>query len=440
MRSPRNLRVLFQTIATAAVACGGATIDRGGYDLDVCTGPSYLPAHGLTESPQVDYVELRREQEQFTPVDAGADAMLPFLSVTDKDGTLCATASEAGACQTTFTNLRTQAGWMNGEGNQVREYEYLAWTRGDTIGTVTSAADVAKFLGPIDTVKDAALIAYANGHRLVCDGRKNAKKTESGWQLITQTGIACGANTGVDEHVVAVSASGAFSVISTVRIKNGDPNCAIGRRPAGLVTVEPSGGGVGGFFAAAAHLEAASVVAFERLADELRAHGAPEDLVADARAAARDEIRHARATKAMAERFGERCAPPHVEDRPIRDRLAIALENAVEGCVRETFGALVATYQSKRATDPQIARLMETIAEDETRHADLAWRVAQWIDGALSDEERAHVRSAQRAAAAQLRADLHVAHDADVRDRAGMPSVPDALRLWTAAAQELWAA
>jgi hypothetical protein len=439
MRSPKNLRALFHGIATATLACGGVAIDRAGYDLDVCTGPMYLAAHGLTESPQVDYVELRREQQQYGTVDAGPDAMLAYLSVTDKDGTLCATASEAGACQSAFTNLRTQAGWMNGEGNQVREFEYLAWTRGDAIGTVTNAADLGTFLAPIDTVKDAALIAYANGHRLVCDGRKNAKKTANGWELITQTGIACGANTGVDEHVVAVSTSGAFSVLSTVRIRNGDPNCAIGRRPEGLMHARPSAGGVGGFFAAAARLEAASVVAFERLADELRAHGAPDDLVQDARRAAHDEVRHARATRAMAERFGERCEPPRVEDRPIRDRLAIALENAVEGCVRETFGALVATYQSSRAADPQIASLMEAIAEDETRHAELAWRIALWIDQTLSEEERTRVHAAQQAAAAELRADLHVAHDAEVRDRAGMPDVTDALRMWSGAAQELWA-
>jgi len=63
-------------------------------------------------------------------------------------------------------------------------------------------------------------------------------------------------------------------------------------------------------------------------------------------------------------------------------------EIAVEGCVRETFGALEATFQAKNANDPQIRRVMRRIAEDETRHAALAWRVAAWIEPRLSDRQR----------------------------------------------------
>src|SRR5581483_8821062 len=122
-------------------------------------------------------------------------------------------------------------------------------------------------------------------------------------------GIACGANTGIDEHIVQVTSNGTFSVVSTVRIKDGDPNCAIGRRPEGLARAKSHGVGVGAFFADAARLEAASVVAFERLAEELRARGAPDDLVRDVLRAARDEVRHARSTKRMAERFGATCEP-----------------------------------------------------------------------------------------------------------------------------------
>jgi hypothetical protein len=43
-----------------------------------------------------------------------------------------------------------------------------------------------------------------------------------------------------------------------------------------------------------AQLEAASIVAFDRLARELDAHGAPAELVAEARRAKTDEVRHAR--------------------------------------------------------------------------------------------------------------------------------------------------
>jgi hypothetical protein len=72
----------------------------------------------------------------------------------------------------------------------------------------------------------------------------------------------------------------------------------------------------------------------------------------------------------------------------------MATENAVEGCVRETFGALVAHHQAAHASDPVIASAMRTIAEDETRHAALAWAIARWADARL--DERARVRVARR--------------------------------------------
>ena len=57
-----------------------------------------------------------------------------------------------------------------------------------------------------------------------------------------------------------------------------------GRRPEGLAPSTATGAcAVGRYFADAAHLEAASVHAFRRLARELTAHGAPSSLVADAK-------------------------------------------------------------------------------------------------------------------------------------------------------------
>ena len=46
---------------------------------------------------------------------------------------------------------------------------------------------------------------------------------------------------------------------------------------------------------------------------------------------------------------------PSAPRRPSRSR-SFALENAVEGCVRETFGALVAMHQGERASDPRASR------------------------------------------------------------------------------------
>ncbi|MBN8558701.1 MAG: hypothetical protein J0L74_13695, partial [Burkholderiales bacterium] len=77
--------------------------------------------------------------------------------------------------------------------------------------------------------------------------------------------------------------------------------CVIGRRVEGFAPrASDEGDLVGRFFAAASQLEAASVVAFRTLADELRALGAPDELVLAALGAAEEERRHARVTRAIA--------------------------------------------------------------------------------------------------------------------------------------------
>src|SRR5207244_884717 len=118
-----------------------------------------------------------------------------------------------------------------------------------------------------------------------------------------------------------------------------------GRRPAGLVAPSRSGRGgdeVGAYWARAAHLEAASVHAFRTLAADLHAYGAPRRLVEAASRAAGDEVRHARACATLARRHGSSPVPVVVRSPPSRSLVEIAEENAVEGCVRETWGALVA--------------------------------------------------------------------------------------------------
>src|SRR4029079_19106973 len=67
----------------------------------------------------------------------------------------------------------------------------------------------------------------------------------------------------------------------------------VGRRPATLspTNFAPATSRLGDYLARAAHLEAASVVAFGALEAELRAHGAPPPLVRLAARSARDEVR-----------------------------------------------------------------------------------------------------------------------------------------------------
>jgi rubrerythrin len=179
--------------------------------------------------------------------------------------------------------------------------------------------------------------------------------------------------------------------------------CGTGRRPAGFepaLACETSG--IGDFFAQLAVLESASVGAFRILRDELRAHGAPNPLVRAAERAARDELRHTRAMRALARRFGARPRTVEVARRAPRSLAAIALENAVEGCVRETYGALQATFQAQAARDPVVRAAMQRIARDETKHAALSFRVARWIEPRLDRAGQRRVEEAKQAAVREL--------------------------------------
>jgi hypothetical protein len=176
-----------------------------------------------------------------------------------------------------------------------------------------------------------------------------------------------------------------------------------GRRPSGFTARSSAPAtNLGGYFAEMAHLEAASIYAFLTLERELMALGAPRALVDMARSAAEDERRHTRVMSALARRHGGSFEVPEVEPTAERSVEAIATENAVEGCVRETFGALLATYQAETARDPLVRTVMARVARDETRHAALAWRVAGWLDQRLDAEARRRVAEAKRSAAIAL--------------------------------------
>lgn len=214
--------------------------------------------------------------------------------------------------------------------------------------------------------------------------------------------------------------------------------CAVGRRVDDFAPAPCTGDDtVGRYFASVAQLEAASVVAFERLASELAAYGAPAHLIADARVAADDERRHARDTRALAQLRG--AAVPRLPklSSEVRSLREMAVDNATEGCVRETFGALVATWQAANARDARVARAMDVIARDETRHGALSWSVAAWLDGVLTAEDRAEVARARDAATEGLLAELAAPIDAALIRDAGMPDPATALSLARAMLREL---
>ncbi len=213
-----------------------------------------------------------------------------------------------------------------------------------------------------------------------------------------------------------------------------------GRRPAGFVSVARASDSLARYLTQCAELEAASIVAFDRLGAELAAHGAPEMLRARTRAAREDERRHARDVGALAQRYGAEVIEADVSDaREVRCLLAIALENVVEGVVRETFGAAVAIHKGAYARELSVKDVMASIAIEESRHAELAFALDEWFRARLTRGDNARLDQARAEAIAALRkevGDLRI--EPDLARAAGVPSPKTAHAMLDSLTQSLW--
>ena len=399
------------------------------------------PLEGVKAGNPVDYLAVR--QQGFISDTTGPQAS-GDPEIVSSEGTACANATDQAACQKKLAELRPSLAdvVIHPGGGWVPTAEYYVYTRRDDVGAVTSKDATAAFFSPVANVKTAGRIAELNGYGVSCGAdERNGRVSGDGFDIIGRTGGACGPGDDIKEYLLHVSKDGKVTVQTTVLVQPTNPQCAYGRKPEGfeLAGASDAASPLGRFFTEAAELEAASVPAFLRLAEELAHHRAPVDLVNRARDAARDEIRHTAMMTSLARRFGAEPSTPEIPSRPVRSLFEIALENAVEGCVHETYAALQATHQARHAGDRRIRKVMQRIAEDETRHGALAWNVAAWLEPLLSDDERARIERARIDAAASLMNGTVQPHP-DVVRTAGAPTAAQASRLLHAVAGELWAA
>lgn len=163
----------------------------------------------------------------------------------------------------------------------------------------------------------------------------------------------------------------------------------------------------------AALAEHASVASFARFVLDLSALGAPPALVLEATAAMQDEVRHAQLAFGLASAYAEYPIGPG--PLPMHglvaggDAESIVRAAVREGCVEETLAAAEAELAATRATDPAVRAVLSLIADDEARHAVLAWRFVDWAVGrdaslaAVVREELGHAM--ERADAASEQAD-----------------------------------
>ena len=145
--------------------------------------------------------------------------------------------------------------------------------------------------------------------------------------------------------------------------------------------------------------EHASVAAFSRLALQLMALGAPNELVRDVHRAALDEIGHAELCWRLARDLGG--SQVAVGPFPFRAPVALdvplaelAADTARGGCLEETLGAHLAAIAASLAPDSDVRDALKTIAADEATHAVLSFRIVAWALRVGGPEVDAAVRAA----------------------------------------------
>jgi hypothetical protein len=82
---------------------------------------------------------------------------------------------------------------------------------------------------------------------------------------------------------------------------------------------------------------------------------------------------------------------------------------------------------------------MASIAADETRHAELSWRIQAWLESRLTPEELRELAVKQREAADELRREVQLEPSSAVQRLAGMPNTSQSLSMLNALAARLWA-
>lgn len=432
MRHRSLSRILSQALFGALGVSAGCGVDVSSFDAPQCSSGYALSVDGLRPAIAVDYVELR----SIDPFTGGSSSVL------SRTGTLCATAPARPMCESSYASKMPTTGFYK-QCSDFCTAGVLVATRGGEVVVIDSKATLDAFLAPYDTPQEALFAALTTGQYVSCTDKSHGavRAVADGFEVVTSTGSGCGTSDPVVQHLLHVDASGTVVEVSSSVLKAGTPGCVIGRRPEGLRKDSASlraEGCVGRYFAGNARLEAASVMAFRVLQAELRFHHAPASLLRQAHRSARDEVRHTRMTRRLARRYGAVAKSPSVQPQSIRSLEALAIENAQEGCVRETFGALLGRWQARQAADPAVRRAMLRIARDESRHAALSWQVAEWVTGRLSPESRRRVEEAQRQAIENLRSELSIEPEPALREVAGLPSASESLRLLAQLEHRLW--
>lgn len=398
--------------------------------------PHELRASGLSTVAEFDYVAIRKVNGYYqeNAEDAGSASTWTHEDFTtlSESGTSCASATD-DACAQKVAKHPSQ--FVSTYCVQTCLEYAVVTTRGNDVKRWVTDAELLTLLGKVDSPDEAILFATRAGYSAPCV-TADARGLE-----VTATRYKDICPIVYERVTLRVSETGKLEPINAVELTGGPfAGACVGRVPAGLCSASEARheSAVGDYLAHCAHLEDASVYAFERLARELRAYGAPPALIAAALHAADDEVRHARVVAQLARARAGNPVAAEVHELSLRTLEEIATENATEGCVRETYGALVGGYQARHARDIGIRSAMREVAADEARHASLSYRVHVWALSRLDAQARKRVLTAQRRAIAELARECAAEVDGRLSETLGLPSASVAEALLRELALSLW--
>ena len=302
------------------------------------------------------------------------------------DGSVCVCGSPIGQC----TPVSTIAG-CHSDADCGGTALCLENSRKDILTSFAFACEL-----PGDTCRTSA----------DCSGLAFCRMTESGRRC--QGGPACGRPfiVGAEARLAPVCATPGWLRAETVETREG--SCGVRPVPAELARQ------LARRWTEIGLMEHASIAAFARFTLQLLALGAPLELIEESNRAQADEARHARLAFELATHYaGTPVGPGRLSlSGPMLDAdgEAILQTTIEEGCIGETCAALEAAFAADLCSDPVVAQTLRAIAEDEARHAALAWRTVQWMTAARPSlkalARRAFAEAAEGMSSAALVVDL----------------------------------
>ncbi len=440
LHQPRLAPIFLQSLATAALACSPAASSSDGTKepVNVDLTASALAIGSATAAPTETAAPTATAAvpapadpaayaRLFAPVESLAKAFPPGVELQGFIDNMDKHSCTPSPCPPAWKSLVDTADDRN-----------AVVKRGGKLELVR-LQDFPTVIGKVDTPEKAALRVRLDDYiepgscsdlrrdKFECAGRSAStevavRRSEKGFEVITYgSRDVCGGSQfgrAVALGVVEIDEAGELDVINNAFTKSIDDKvrpmveCQYptrGRMFEGFVDLPPETCELEYYVRAHRH-EAAAIAAFERLARELEAHGAPAELVLAARASAADEARHAALfavrARELASRLGVAVSlaeASHTHLSEIRSLGAILRENAEEGCANETYAALVATHQALTAPSASFRALMTEIAADEREHAALAHAIHAWGCAISSPEDASELEAHRVQAARSLR-------------------------------------